>query len=437
VANTPYYAPPKASKPFAQTKAKAKGTPAPTIGGVLAGRETHTSSATPGYNPAVLDQYLRAHSSPLAGLGSVFVATGAKYGLDPRFLVAITGAETSYGTTGNASGIRNPFGLGPGMRFPSWEAAIDAAGKNLSGKLYKGSGLLTIPQIQGRWAPSGASNDPSGLNSNWTRNVSANYRALGGDPTASVFGGATAAPAGYQTQLAVGEPTPPSAPPFPTLPGPHLSAKTLGLIQKWVDDSEAQALKGVILPIPTGVMSAIQQGLTRPPMAVPKTTLTSATTGSDFAPDTQPLGTFHALRGGTFQLPGLPTGASLLRQTGTARSPGGDNVPLTTFDGKPIGQWMGSVLQFARAHGWKGRLSSGYRTMAEQQALFAKHPDPKWVATPGHSPHQFAFAADVTDGPGLEAVIRQYHIPLSRYAPEGWHFEPLGFRVGSDAVRFF
>ena len=134
-----------------------------------------------------IDTYLTGKGSPLAGRGAVFVYQGLAVGLDPRLLVAISGAETSFGTYGPSQGIHNPFGLGPGIVYPTWDDAIAAAARNLGGSLYKGSGLVTIAQIQGRWAPLGATNDPSQLNSNWYRNVSRYYGELGGDANGSVF----------------------------------------------------------------------------------------------------------------------------------------------------------------------------------------------------------------------------------------------------------
>lgn len=145
-----------------------------------------------------LDAYLAARTSPLAGLGPTFVAEASAVGLDPRLLVAITGAETSFGTYAPSQAIHNPFGLGPGRTYPSWAESIRTAARTLAGPIYLGDGRVTIPAIQARWAPSGASNDPTGLNNNWVRNVGVYYRELGGDPDAPVFAGSAvplAAPA--------------------------------------------------------------------------------------------------------------------------------------------------------------------------------------------------------------------------------------------------
>jgi cell wall-associated NlpC family hydrolase len=134
-----------------------------------------------------IDGYLASNASPLTGLGAVFVIESRAVALDPRFLVAISGAETSFGTYGPSQAIHNPFGMGPGIVYPSWSDAIRAAARNLGGSIYRGDGRVIIGAIQQRWAPAGASNDPTDLNSNWARNVSAYYTQLGGDPLNAVF----------------------------------------------------------------------------------------------------------------------------------------------------------------------------------------------------------------------------------------------------------
>lgn len=145
---------------------------------------------------AGIDAYLAAKSSPLAGLGEAFVASGARHGVDPRFLVAISGAETSFAAYPPAQAIRNPFGLGPHIVYGSYAEAIEAAARNLAGDLYRGEGRFTLVAIWKRWAPVGAANDPAGLNSNWPRNVSRYFAELGGDPAAPVLAETAGAPVG-------------------------------------------------------------------------------------------------------------------------------------------------------------------------------------------------------------------------------------------------
>lgn len=130
-------------------------------------------------NPTSIDQYLLSKGSPLAGYGKAFVNAGRRHGVDPRLLVAIAGAESSFAKYKPSQAIFNAWGWGPHRKFPSWEAGIDAVARGL-GENYISKGLKTIEQISGRYAPVGAANDPLNYNRNWTRNVSRFYQELGG-----------------------------------------------------------------------------------------------------------------------------------------------------------------------------------------------------------------------------------------------------------------
>jgi Transglycosylase SLT domain/D-alanyl-D-alanine carboxypeptidase len=67
---------------------------------------------------------------------------------------------------------------------------------------------------------------------------------------------------------------------------------------------------------------------------------------------------------------------------------------------------------------------SGFRSDAEQAELFARHPDPRWVAPPGHSLHRCATELDL--GPSSAYAWLLGHAGrfgfLRRYAWEPWHF---------------
>ena len=69
-------------------------------------------------------------------------------------------------------------------------------------------------------------------------------------------------------------------------------------------------------------------------------------------------------------------------------------------------------------------VNSGYRSDAEQAALWAQHPDPRWVAPPGTSLHRCATELDL--GPPaaygwLAANAHRFGF-LQRYAWESWHY---------------
>src|SRR4029079_16071431 len=69
-------------------------------------------------------------------------------------------------------------------------------------------------------------------------------------------------------------------------------------------------------------------------------------------------------------------------------------------------------------------VTSGYRSDAEQAALWAQHPDPQWVARPGTSLHRCATELDL--GPAsaygwLAANAGRFGF-LQRYSWEAWHY---------------
>jgi len=74
-------------------------------------------------------------------------------------------------------------------------------------------------------------------------------------------------------------------------------------------------------------------------------------------------------------------------------------------------------------------VNSGFRSDAEQATLFAAHPDPRWVAPPGHSLHRCATELDL--GPSsaygwLAANASRFGF-VQRYSWEAWHY---GFDAG-------
>lgn len=147
---------------------------------------------------SALDKYLAQKGSPLAGYGNTLVRAGSHYGVDPRLIVAISGGETGFGTasgTGTDVSVgHNAWGWGPHKQFSSWEEGINAiAGGLQSG--YLSEGRNTIQSIGEKWAPIGAGNDPTNLNSNWVNTIGRYYQELGGTQIGSTpQGGADANP---------------------------------------------------------------------------------------------------------------------------------------------------------------------------------------------------------------------------------------------------
>ncbi len=118
--------------------------------------------------------------------------------------------------------------------------------------------------------------------------------------------------------------------------------------------------------------------------------------------------------------------------TGMA-SGGGYGGPLIYRDGKgmrpDVAAAFDRMAAAASADGLSLLVVSGFRSDAEQAVLFAEHPDPKWVAPPGHSLHRCATELDL--GPEsaygwLAANATRFGFE-QRYSWEAWHF---GFVAG-------
>ena len=107
---------------------------------------------------------------------------------------------------------------------------------------------------------------------------------------------------------------------------------------------------------------------------------------------------------------------------------GGYSGPLAYRQGKPmrpdVARAFDRMAAAARADGIGLIVASGYRSDAEQAELYARHPDPKWVAPPGKSLHRFGTELDLGP-PGaygwLARNARRFHF-LQRYSWEPWHY---------------
>jgi hypothetical protein len=151
---------------------------------------------------AQIDDFLAAHSSPMTGAGATFVAEGRAHGVDPAFLVAITGAETSFGellySENGDQCTYNAFNWFYGATWPqsdfgSWDEAIARVAEGLSGSLYYGSGLYSVLAIAPKYCPDGTDN--------WINNVTSFMTQLGGDPADTRLAAASMLPPDTQPGL--------------------------------------------------------------------------------------------------------------------------------------------------------------------------------------------------------------------------------------------
>ena len=115
--------------------------------------------------------------------------------------------------------------------------------------------------------------------------------------------------------------------------------------------------------------------------------------------------------------------------------------PLAHRQGKPmrpdVARAFDRMQAAARQDGLSLVVVSGFRSNAEQAVLFARHPDPKWVAPPGRSLHRLGTELDL--GPPaaygwLAANAKRFHF-IKRYSWEPWHFGYV-LNAGSSSVGF-
>lgn len=129
--------------------------------------------------------------APLRKYADTFQSAGEKYGVDPRFLAAISVHETAKGKSSAFRNKRNAMGIsnrrGP-IRMSSVEASINHMAKGLADPKGYYKGKTTIGGVAEIYAPTkNATNDPHGLNGYWPKSVARNFRKFGGDPTQQVI----------------------------------------------------------------------------------------------------------------------------------------------------------------------------------------------------------------------------------------------------------
>ena len=109
-------------------------------------------------------------------------------------------------------------------------------------------------------------------------------------------------------------------------------------------------------------------------------------------------------------------------------SGGGYSGPLVYRNGEgmrpDVAAAFDRMAASAAAAGIALLVVSGFRSDAEQAALFAAHPDPTWVAPPGHSLHRCATELDLGPEPAypwLAANANRFGF-VQRYSWEAWHY---------------
>jgi hypothetical protein len=107
---------------------------------------------------------------------------------------------------------------------------------------------------------------------------------------------------------------------------------------------------------------------------------------------------------------------------------GGYSGPLAYRQGRPMRPDVAAAFDrmaaAARAAGHTLVINSALRSDAEQQRLWDRHPDPRWVAPPGTSLHRYGTELDLGPPPAygwLASNARRFGF-IKRYAWEPWHY---------------
>lgn len=151
----------------------------------------------------------RVSQGVFAGMEGTFYSLAEEYQIDPILFMAIAYHETGWGTSNAVVNYNNPGGLmNPATgsrqlyRFSTLEEGMEAMARTLHNRIVR-DGLNTIEKLGAVYAPIGAANDPTNLNSHWVPNITKFYQALGGSITCDspMMAGEFANPTGHQFRV--------------------------------------------------------------------------------------------------------------------------------------------------------------------------------------------------------------------------------------------
>ena len=159
--------------------------------------QPRTISSTATELEAHLGDGLRPHAQD-------FVDAGKEYGMDPRFLAAVSKLETGNGTSSAFRNKRNAMGISDNRGPLAMETVRDSIfrqARTLARQDGPYAKADSIAQIGAIYAPPGAGNDVNGTNGSWPAEVSRFYAEMGGDPKQSVRGAWQAPPKPVSSML--------------------------------------------------------------------------------------------------------------------------------------------------------------------------------------------------------------------------------------------
>ena len=136
--------------------------------------------------------WITSINSPLAAYSSWFFAVGLMDDIDPRLLVAISGAESGYGTSPVAAKDNNAFGVLRRVQnhgkisyvpvvYPNFGASISAAGTTVESQIYNRNNN-TVDKLYSGQKGAYCQNSPGFPCSIGDGNVTKILKSMGGNP---------------------------------------------------------------------------------------------------------------------------------------------------------------------------------------------------------------------------------------------------------------
>ena len=136
-------------------------------------------------------------------------------------------------------------------------------------------------------------------------------------------------------------------------------------------------------------------------MANPKSIFTNSVVGSPFSKSL-----VDALPKQVQQQSGVQRVAQAQASQGGSAVPSGSGT--ADFEGTQVAAWIAPILKYARQHGWKGSVNSGYRSYADQVRIYNSGVRP--AARPGTSNHEGSDyprgAVDVNGAEQLNRILK-------------------------------
>ncbi len=298
----------------------------------------------------------------------IITEAARKYGVSPKLLWGLYGTETSFGKNVSRS---SAGAVGPFQFLPSTARGMGVNPYNFKSAAYGAARYLSQYKTRGTAGMLSAYNagPGGGIQRSYVNTTLRNAQSYGNVPGAKIPG-IEHTPSGNAV-------------------GPSAVAKLPGVSFDQAGFQKAQ--KGAILG---KLISETEGG------AAKDNPLFATGLVSTRLPQRSEYENLPAPKGQLLKTPGasvyVPPNSDTTKLKGVAH-----------FGDKQVAMWIAPILKYAKEHGWKGSVTSGFRSNAEQTRIYNSGVRP--AAKPGTSNHEGTEfprgAVDVTDADALAKIL--------------------------------